>query len=127
MRYPYDTGYQPPFPVVRIVFHNSEEGLDSATQDALLDTGSDGSIVPIVYLRQILAPALTDTRIRSHWGEWRPVQLFVVDLKLDGLILPGIFVVGDEQGDEIVLGRNVLNKLRLLLDGPANLTEMLSK
>jgi len=127
MRYPYTTGYQPPFPVIRVVLHNNEEGLNTLTEDALLDTGSDGSIVPIVYLRQILAPALTDTRIRSHWGEWRSVQLFVVDLELDGLILPGVFVVGDEQGDEIVLGRNVLNKLRLLLDGPANFTEMLSK
>jgi len=51
----------------------------------------------------------------------------VVDLELDGLRLPSIFVVGDEQGDEIVLGRNVLNKLRLFLDGPANLTEIPSQ
>ena len=127
MKYPYDTSYQPPFPVVRVVFHNSEEGLRTAAENALLDTGSDGSLVPIAYLRRILAPALTDMRIRSHWGEWRSAQLFVVDLELDSLRLPGVFVVGDEQGDEIVLGRNVLNKLRLLLDGPANITEMPSQ
>jgi hypothetical protein len=36
-------------------------------------------------------------------------------------------VVGDEQGEEIVLGRNVLNRLRLLLDGPSRLTEILSR
>ena len=124
MRYPYDTSYQPPFPVVRVVFHNSEEGLRTAAENALLDTGSDGSLVPIAYLRQVFAPALTDTRIRSHWGEWRSAQLFVVDIELDGLRLPGVFVVGDEQGDEIVLGRNVLNKLRLLLDGPASATQI---
>ena len=127
MKYPYDASYQPPFPVVRVVFHNSAEGLHTTTENALLDTGSDGSLVPIAYLRQIFALALTDTRIRSHWGEWRSAQLFVVDLELDGLRLPGIFVVGDEQGDEIVLGRNVLNKLRLFLDGPANLTEIPSQ
>lgn len=92
-----------------------------------LDTGSDGSLVPIAHLRQIFAPALTDTRIRSHWGEWRSVQLYVVDLELDGLRLPGVFVVGDEQGDEIVLGRNVLDKLRLLLNGPASLTAIPSQ
>ena len=34
------------------------------------------------------------------------------------LTLSGITVVGDELGDETVLGRNVLNRLRLLLDGP---------
>ncbi len=127
MRYPYDTSYQPPFPVARVVFYNSEEGLRTTPENALLDTGSDGSLVPIAYLRQILAPVLTDTRIRSHWGEWRSAQLFVVDLELDDLRLPGVFVVGDEQGDEIVLGRNVLNKLRILLDGPASLTEIPSQ
>jgi predicted aspartyl protease len=127
MKYPYDANYQPPFPVVQVVFHNSEEGLHTTAENALLDTGSDGSLVPIAYLRQIFAPALIDTRIRSHWGEWRSAQLFVVDLQLDDLRLPGVLVVGDEQGDEIVLGRNVLNKLRLFLDGPANLTEILSQ
>jgi len=46
-----------------------------------------------------------------------------VDIELGNLRLPGVFVVGDEQSSEIVLGRNVLDKLRFLLDGPANLTD----
>lgn len=33
--------------------------------------------------------------------------------------------MGDERGDEIILGRNVLNKLRLMLDGPAAVTKVL--
>ena len=51
----------------------------------------------------------------------------MVDLILDSLRLPGVFVVGDEQGDEIILGRDVLNRLRLLLDGPAHITEILTR
>jgi predicted aspartyl protease len=127
MKYPYDISYQPPFPVAQVAFYNSEEGLRTASENALLDTGSDGSLVPIAYLRQILAPALTDTRIRSHWGEWRPAQLFVVDLELGNMRLPGVFVVGDEQGNEIVLGRNILNGLSILFDGPAKLTDIPSQ
>jgi predicted aspartyl protease len=124
MKYPFNRTYQPPFPAVEIVLHNSEDGLHTTVQDALLDTGADGTLVPITFLQDILAPALSDTRIRSHWGEWRSVQLFLVDIQLDNLKLPNIFVIGDEQGDEIILGRDVLNKLRLLLDGPANLTNL---
>ena len=124
MRFPYDDRYQPPLPVVRVVLHNNEEGLRTDAENAMLDTGSDGSLIPISHLLKIYAPALIDTRLRSHWGEWREAQLFVVDIDIDGLRLPGIFVVGDEQGDEIVLGRNVLNRLRLLLDGPARLAEL---
>jgi predicted aspartyl protease len=124
MKYPYDAAYRPPFPVARVAFHNSEEGLRTAAENALLDTGSDGSLVPISYLWEILAPALRDTRIRSHWGEWRPVQLFLIDLELGELMLQDIVVVGDEQGEEVILGRNVLNRLRIILDGPARHTEI---
>jgi len=126
MRYPYDAAYEPAFPAAPVVLRNSEEGLRTEKVQALLDTGSDGSLVPITYLEQILAPPMTDTHIRSHWGEWRSAQLFAVDIELGSLRLPDVFVVGDEQGTEIVLGRNVLNKLHLLLDGPAGQTDIRS-
>jgi predicted aspartyl protease len=126
MKYPYDATYEPPFPVGPVVLRNSEEGLRTEKVRALLDTGSDGSLAPIADLAEILAPPITDTRIRSHWGEWRAAQVFEVDLELGNLRLPGIFVIGDEQGSEIVLGRNVLNKLRVLLDGPAGQTDIRS-
>ena len=90
----------------------------------MLDCGADGTLVPIDYLQEIFAPALTDSRIRSHWGEWRSVQIFLVDIEVGNLRLPGIFVVGDEEGEEIILGRDVLNKLRVMLNGPANYTHL---
>jgi predicted aspartyl protease len=126
MKYPYDAAYEPPFPAAPVVLRNSEEGLRSETLQALLDTGADGSLVPIAYLEEILAPPIADTHIRSHWGERRAAQLFAVDLELGSLRFPGVFVIGDEQGGEIVLGRNVLNKLRVLLDGPAGQTDVKS-
>jgi len=119
MKYPYNADYRLPFPAASVVLRNSEEELHTRRTQVLLDTGSDATLVPITYLEEILATPMTDTRIRSHWGEWRAVQLFVVDIELENLRLPGVFVVGDEQGTEIILGRNVLNKLRILLDGPA--------
>jgi len=126
MKFPYDAAYDPAFPAVPVLLRNSDEGLRTEKVPALLDTGSDGSLVPIAYLEQILAPPMADTHIRSHWGEWRAAQLFAVDIELGSLRLPGVFVIGDEQGTEIVLGRNVLNKLRLLLDGPAGRSDIRS-
>jgi hypothetical protein len=50
----------------------------------------------------------------------------VLDLHLDNsIVLPSIDVVSDPIGREVILGRNVLNKLRLLLDGPRQVTEIL--
>lgn len=48
-------------------------------------------------------------------------------LEVEGQLLPGIEVVGDEQGRDVLLGRNVLNKLIVLLDGPGRLTAVLSR
>ena len=47
--------------------------------------------------------------------------------KISEMTLPGIYVVGDELGQDVVLGRNVLNHLRLLLDGPARLMKLLNE
>ena len=129
MKFSHEDSYDPPFPAIEIILHNSEEGFHTDAIRALLDTGSDGSLVPLDYLRQTFALPLTDTRIRSHWGEWRTVQLFAVDIELNHLNFkfPGIFVVGDDQGNEVILGRNVLNKLRLFLDGPGNFTDVPSQ
>lgn len=125
MKFPYDESYWPAFPAAYVVVSNAEADLRTERAMALLDTGSDGSLVPIALLREVLAPPIAEARIRSHWGEWRRVQLFVVDIELNGFLLPGVIVVGDDQGDEIVLGRDVLNKFRLLLDGPAASAEIL--
>lgn len=124
MKYAYDANYWPSFPALTAVLINPQEELRPAEQHALIDTGSDGTLVPIALLQDLLAPALNDAHIRSHWGEWRSVQLFLVDLEIAGSAFPGVFVVGDETGKEIVLGRNVLNKLHLALDGPAQVVEI---
>lgn len=47
MKFPYDSSYEPPFPAARIILHNTDEGLRTEVLNALLDTGSDGTLVPI--------------------------------------------------------------------------------
>ena len=126
MKHPYDSVFHPPFPVLQASLVNEEEGLRLGVERAYLDTGADGTLVPISYLRQMLAPILHDATIRSHWGERRSVQVFLTDIEVDGVRLPGMLVIGDEVGSDVILGRNVLNRLRLLLDGPALRTEILA-
>ena len=63
--------------------------------------------------------------MRSQWGERRAVALYAVALEINQYRFDAIRVVGDEIGDEVILGRNLLNRLRLLLDGPAGMVEVL--
>ena len=125
MKFAYNSVYWPPFPTIRIILRNEDSAFQTGSVDALIDSGADASLVPLSLLREIQAHTFEATHIRSHWGERRRVHLYRIDIKIDGITLPGVTVVGDPFDNEVVLGRDVLNKLRLLLDGPAHQTELL--
>jgi hypothetical protein len=71
------------------------------------------------------APFVDDAWLSSQWGETFAVKTFTVDIGFDNLRLPSIRVVADERSNEIILGRNVLNRLCVILDGPKQETELL--
>ncbi len=81
-------------------------------------------LVPMRFLSEIQAPPTSELFLRSQWGERRPVWLYLVDVQIGSLVFPGIEVVGDEVTDEIVLGRDVLSRLRIVLDGPQSSLEL---
>jgi predicted aspartyl protease len=120
----YDQAYDPAAPACQIALHVPVTGRRMAV-DAIIDTGADATIVPVSLLRQVAARRSFEATIRSQWGERRRVYLYLVDLQLETFTLPGIYVVGDDQGDEVVLGRDVLNRLRVLLDGPGRVLQVL--
>jgi len=125
MIYHYAETWYPPMPVLEIRLGYPEENLSLGPYTAIVDTAADGTIIPIQLVERLEAPFVDDVRSYSQWGEWHRARMFTVDTGIDQLCLPAIEVVGDERGDEIILGRNVLNKLRLLLDGPNTLVKVL--
>jgi predicted aspartyl protease len=123
MKQAYDSRFAPPLPVLNIRISAPFEQPDTQTLSAIVDTGADGTLIPSVYLEQVGAIGVGDALLRSVLGEVREVHLFEVDMHIDSLTLPGVLVAADDQGDDILLGRNVLNKLILLLDGQAQQTD----
>jgi len=51
----------------------------------------------------------------------------LVDVEVNEAVLPAIEVAGDTTNAEIVLGRDVLNHLLLLIDGPGLTTDVLER
>lgn len=124
MTTPYQPNYRPPFPVLGVVLFNDVGKLEPLP--ALLDTGADATIVPIELLHRVNAEEAGWAGLRPFMGQTQRVQKFVIDIQVNGWVLPGIYVVADPMGDEIILGRDVLNKLPLFLDGPEQQTELLT-
>lgn len=92
---------------------------------AFVDTGADATIVPMEIIRQVRASVVTLKTVRGYTEGRRTVRTYLVDIEIGALTLPGVEVVGDDATHEILLGRDVLNKLRLLLDGPRQHIEVL--
>ena len=118
MKFHYNYQYDPPAPFVELTLINSNEMLRTNLLSAMVDTGADNTIVPISYLEDIGVPQTMERFIRTQWGDRHPVGLYLVDVKIGDLTLPSIDVVGDEWADELIVGRDILNRLRLLSDGP---------
>ena len=124
MSTPYDATYSPAAPVLSIRLAAPSEPPQVGPLSAVVDTGADGTLIPTHFLEHVEAIDVGDAVIHSALGEAREIHLYEVDLYVDALLLPGVVVVGDDQGNEILLGRNVLNKLILLLDGQHSETEL---
>jgi predicted aspartyl protease len=125
MRFNYAPAYTPPAPIVELWLGVPEMTPAIGPLVALIDTGADGTLVPAHYLRAISSLAPVDRKwLRSQWGEPRLVRLYLVDIELAGVRLPDIEVVADPVGNEVVLGRNVLNRLRIVLDGPKKVIDI---
>jgi predicted aspartyl protease len=96
MPYPFDAQFVLPFPQLPVVIRKIASTDTTSEITALLDTGADATLVPKSFLEQIHADELYATRIRSHWGEWRAVTVYVVDLVVAGENLPAIEIIADE-------------------------------
>jgi predicted aspartyl protease len=125
MSTPYNTAdYSPPAPILPVTFRYSERpGLGPF--DAIVDTGADATIIPESIAQRLRATPLNPGHLETQWGDIHPITVYLLDIQVNGQSLPGIVVAGDAETDEIVLGRNVLNKLPLLLDGPEQQTDVL--
>lgn len=118
MKLPYDRRFRPPFPTLPVRLYSSVTDTFGDSVTALVDTGSDATLVPLSYLVAIGAEETAPGWLVSITGERKPVSLYFVDVHIDELALAGIRVMADRDAEDVILGRDVLNKLPLFLDGP---------
>ncbi len=118
----FNKSYQPAFPTLSVTLGEGSSQLGPFS--ALLDTGADATLIPTRLMTQMRVAEGRRIAIRSHFGERRFARLYVTSIAVERVLLPGVYVVGDA-GTEIILGRDVLSKLPLFLDGPSQQTDLL--
>jgi predicted aspartyl protease len=115
---PYDQNYRPSAPSLTIRLYSFLQDRYSESFPALIDTGSDGTLLPLHRLAAIGAEESAPAWITGVTGDRRPVATYYIDIALGDVLIPGVRVIAATARNETLLGRDVLNRLSLFLDGP---------
>ena len=122
--YDYDFSFSPSMPVVTVEMTTIERNQAPLQLTAMLDSGSDGTMVPLAHLRAIKARRAGQVIIRSITDARSIVDIYEIALRLGPHFFPYVRVAADKHNGLIVLGRDVLNQMRVTLNGLAATTEI---
>lgn len=112
-----DRLFSPPAPVLNAALRNSQTGAAVSDVMLLIDTGADVTLLPTAAADAIqIERSGTRYELAAFDGTKSRVEAIQADLSLLGRTFRGQFLlIDDEVG---ILGRDILNSLSLMLDGP---------
>lgn len=113
----YQTNYPgPAFPVAAATVRG--RSTKPVTVTGLIDSGADATILPAELLRRVDARRIDVVWARTVNGQRYQANLFQVSIQIGEYEFPGIEVIANVDTDEAIIGRDVLNQLYVVLDGP---------
>jgi len=117
--------FHPPMPVLDIGV--TAPGIDrsAVVLEAIIDTGADGTLIPLDVLESIGAPFVDIAYIRGITGQRESIDIYLVSVYIGPLHVPGVRAAALSANETIILGRDVLNQLQLVLLGPGNSTQVI--
>jgi hypothetical protein len=106
----------PPGPMVYVVAANPATG--TKRLPALLDTAADRSVLPGAVVRSLGLTSIESHFFKGFGGEIRELPVYDVTFELPEHSPAGGQPLLGEDEPYILLGRDVLNQFKILLDGP---------
>ena len=121
--YEYDRSYNPSIPIVEIKIGQPwTTPLLSLT--ALVDSGADGTMIPLRYLQQVGARRERKSWVTGVTGVRTQIDIYTVALNFGPFAFDDIEIAAGKQKDEIIVGRDLLNQFIVTLDGLASVVEI---
>jgi predicted aspartyl protease len=113
-RVPFDETFDPPAPVLPVRVGGIDDHDPAAMLRMLVDTGADCTLIPAQVARSLRLPVVDRMQIEGVAG------IALATIHAARVHVGGIRVLARvaAYGDEALLGRDVLNKMLLDIDGP---------
>lgn len=113
----YNPHFIPPAPILTITLSSLTNREHQETLPALIDTGSDITAIPEDLVEQFQLLPIGKIQFEDVKGEDYSEPTFALQIAFQGFTIPPIEVVPSGLGI-VILGRDVLNRYYLLLNGP---------
>lgn len=113
-----DHFFNPPAPLVRVTLRNSQDGKIVPDVPMLIDSGADVTLIPQQSVTLLGASIEPDTgyEVTSFDGRKSIAQVVSLDVIFLRRAFRGRFLVSNQEWG--IVGRDVLNHVALVLDGP---------
>ena len=118
MRYTYNGQVEPPAPFIHVSLNCLETGNSLDNLPALVDTAADRTVIPGGLVSRLALVPLEEILVAGLGGQVFSVPTYKVELTIRTLFPQKVVLIAHDEEPFILLGRDVLNRHRLLLDGP---------
>jgi len=124
VRYGYNTQYTPPTPLVHVTVRRPDLTKEVPDFPAQVDTAADRTVVPQHIADDLALPQAGQIALVGLGGHLTTTSLFLVQVEVRQLSPLLVVVAASADEPLILLGRDVLNQFKILLDGPGLVLEM---
>jgi len=124
MRYNYNRQLTPPAPFVHVRASAPASGKAVEQIAAQLDSAADRSVIPWSVVEALQLPQLDELPALGFGGHLLSVPTFLVQLTVRSCTPITVEAFASREEPYVLLGRDVLNHFRVLLDGPNLVLEM---
>jgi predicted aspartyl protease len=118
IRYAYNRQVTPPAPFVHVSVRCPETGQAVTDLPSLIDTAADRSVIPGRLVEELGLIPLDELPVCGFGGNSRLVLSYLVELTIRDLPPHLVEVLAHPEEPHVLLGRDIMNQHRIILDGP---------
>jgi hypothetical protein len=124
IRYRYQDALDPPAPFVHVTLVHPTTGATLTGIPAQVDSAADRSVLPPRLVEALELTKVAERQVAGLGGEVGHLPTYWVLLGIHDLPPRSQLVFACDGEPWVLLGRDVLNQYRVLLDGPASAVEI---